>query len=50
VSATADAGRERDGDDLAALAGDHQGRVAAFGAQILDLGSGGLGHPQAVQG
>jgi ribosomal protein S18 acetylase RimI-like enzyme len=28
---------ERDGDDLAALAGDHQGAVAALEAQVLDV-------------
>ena len=39
--------RERDGDDLAALAGDHQGAVPAFQAQLLDVGAGGLGHPAA---
>jgi hypothetical protein len=34
--------RERDGDDLAALAGDDQGAVAAFQAQVLDVRAGGL--------
>jgi hypothetical protein len=29
---------ERDGDDLAALAGDDQGPVAALEAQVLDVG------------
>jgi hypothetical protein len=41
--------RERDGDDLAARAGDHQGAVASFDAQGLDAGAGGLGDPQPVQ-
>ena len=42
--------RQRDGDDLAALAGDRQGPVPAFQAQVLDVSAGGLGDPQAVQG
>ena len=41
--------RDRDGDDLAALAGDHQGTVAAFQAQLLDVSAGRLRHPQPVQ-
>jgi len=41
--------RQRDGDDLAALAGDRQGPVAALEAQVLDVGAGGLGDPQAVE-
>jgi hypothetical protein len=40
---------ERDGDDLAALAGDDQRAVAAFGAQALDVSAGRLRNPQAVQ-
>jgi hypothetical protein len=32
--------RQRDGDDLAALAGDHQGAVAALDAQGLDVATG----------
>jgi hypothetical protein len=40
---------ERDGDDLAALAGDDQGAVAAFQAQVLDVRASGLGHAQPVQ-
>jgi len=43
------AGRERDGDNLAALAGDRQRPVATFQAQVLDVGTGGLGDPQPVQ-
>jgi hypothetical protein len=43
-------GRQGDGDDLAALAGDDQGPVAAFQAQGLDVGAGGLGDAQAVEG
>ena len=42
--------RERDGDDLAALAGDGQRPVPAFEAQVLDVGAGGLRDPQPVQG
>src|SRR5580765_3679662 len=41
---------QRDGDDLAALAGDGQGPVAAFQAQVLDVGTGSFGDPQPVQG
>ncbi len=41
--------RERDGDDLAALAGDHQGAVPALDAQALNAGAGRLGNPQPVQ-
>ena len=36
-------GRERDGDDLAALAGDRQGPVPAFQAQVLDVGADSFG-------
>jgi hypothetical protein len=43
------AGSERDGDDLAALAGDRQGPVAALQAQLLDVSAGGLRDPQPVQ-
>jgi hypothetical protein len=42
VDRSAGAGRERDGDDLAALAGNHQSAVAAFAAHVLDVGAGGL--------
>ena len=38
-------GRRRDGHDLAAFAGDRQGPVAPFQAQVLDVGAGGLGDP-----
>jgi hypothetical protein len=41
--------RQRDGDDLAALAGDRQRPVPALQPQVLDVGAGGLGHPQPVQ-
>jgi hypothetical protein len=34
--------RQRDGDDLAALAGDDQRPVPALEAQVLDVGAGGL--------
>jgi hypothetical protein len=40
---------KRDGDDLAALAGDHQGAIAAFQAQMLDVRAGGLRYPQPVE-
>jgi len=41
---------QRGGDDLAALTGDHQGPVPAFDAQSLDVGAGGLGDAQPVEG
>ena len=44
------AGRERDGDDLAALAGDDKRPVTALDTQVLDVGAGGLGNPQPVEG
>ena len=34
--------RQRDGDHLAALAGDGQGAVAAFQAQVIDVRAGGF--------
>jgi len=37
------------GDHLAALAGDDQGAVPALKAQVLDVGGGGLRHPQPVE-
>jgi hypothetical protein len=40
--------RERDGDDLAALAGDRQGPVLAFQAEVLDISAGGLRYPQPI--
>jgi hypothetical protein len=43
------AGCQRDGDDLATLAGDGQGPVPAVLAQVLDVGAGGFGDPQPVQ-
>jgi hypothetical protein len=43
-------GGERDGDDLAALAGDDQRPVPPLQAQLLDVRAGGLGDPQPVQG
>jgi len=42
-------GRERDRDDLPALAGDGEGPVAAFQAHGLDVGAGSLRHSQPVQ-
>jgi len=42
--------RQRDGHDLAALAGDGQGPVPALEAQVLDVSAGGFGDPQPVQG
>jgi hypothetical protein len=41
---------ERAGDDLAALAGDDQGSVAALQAQVLDVRAGRLRHAQPVEG
>ena len=41
--------RQRDGDDLAALAGDCQRPVPALQPQVLDVRAGGLGDPQAVE-
>ena len=43
------AGRELDGDHLAALASNHQGAVTALDTQGLDVGAGGLGDPQPVE-
>jgi hypothetical protein len=40
---------ERDSDDLAALAGYHQGSVAALDTESFDVGAGGFGDPQSVQ-
>jgi|CZKW01.1.fsa_nt_gi hypothetical protein len=42
--------RERDGDDLSALAGDREGPVPAFQPHGPDVSAGGLGDPQAVKG
>ncbi len=42
--------RERDGDDLAALPGDHQSAVPALHAQGLDVSAGRFGDPQPVEG
>jgi hypothetical protein len=43
--------RERDGDDLAALIRVMvRVRVAALEAEVLDVGAGGFGDPQPVQG
>jgi hypothetical protein len=41
--------RQRDGDHLAALAGDRQRPVPALQAEVVDVGAGGLGNPQPVQ-
>ena len=41
--------RKRDGDHLAALAGDHQGAVPTLDAQGLDVGACGFRHAQPVQ-
>ena len=43
------AGRERDGDVLAALAQDQQGAVTAFQAESFDVGTDRFRHPQPVQ-
>jgi hypothetical protein len=40
---------ERDGDDFAALAGDCERAVAAVHTEMLAVGAGGFGDPQAVQ-
>jgi hypothetical protein len=50
VNRTGGARCERDGDDLAALSGDDQRAVAAFGAQALNIRTRRLRHPQPVQG
>jgi diadenosine tetraphosphatase ApaH/serine/threonine PP2A family protein phosphatase len=42
--------RERDGDDLAALAGDHQGPLPPLDAQVLNVGARGFGDAQPVEG
>jgi hypothetical protein len=41
---------ERDDGFLAALAGDRQRPVSSLGAQGFDVGAGGLGHAQPVEG
>ena len=41
--------REWDGNDLAALAGDHQCPVPALDAQALDVGAGGFADTQPVE-
>src|SRR5215470_11455298 len=43
-------GGERDDGLLAALAGDRQRPVAALGAERLDVGAGGFGYAQPVEG
>jgi hypothetical protein len=40
---------ERDDDNFAALAGDGQGAVAAFEAEVFDVRAERFGYPQAVQ-
>jgi hypothetical protein len=50
VDGAGGAGREGDGDDLGALAQDGEGAVAAFEAEGFDVGAGGFGDPQAVEG
>jgi hypothetical protein len=42
--------RQGDGDDLAALVGNHQGAVPALGAQGLNVSTGGFGDAQPVEG
>jgi hypothetical protein len=42
--------RQRDGDDLGALAGNDQSPVPALDAQALDVGAGGFGDPQPIEG
>jgi len=41
---------ERDDGFLAALASDRQGAVASFGAEGFDVGAGGRGYAQPVEG
>ena len=43
------AGRQRDGDDLAALADDRQGAMTAFEPESFDVGPDRFGDPQPVQ-
>jgi hypothetical protein len=50
VDCTRGTRRERDGDDLAALASGYQGPVPAFHAQGLDVGAGGFRDAQPVEG
>jgi hypothetical protein len=49
VNCAGSPGCERDGDDLAALADDELGAVAGFQAQVLDVGTRGLGRSQSVE-
>ena len=49
VDRTCGARRKRDGDDLAALAGDNQRAVAAFCAHALDIRTGRLRYSQPVE-
>ena len=49
IDRSGSARRQRDGDDLAALAGDGQSPVPAFQAQVLDVGASSLRDPQPVQ-
>ena len=44
------AGRERDSDDLATLAGDHQGTVPTLDAERLDAGFRSFRHAQPIEG
>jgi len=41
--------RQRDGDDLPALAGNRKSPVPALEAQVLDVGAGGFRYAQPVQ-
>jgi len=50
VDCPGSARRERDGDDLHALAGDHQGAVPALDAERLDVGVRGFRDAQPVEG
>ena len=49
VDRSPDSGRQRDEDDLAALAVDPQDPVAVFLAEVVDVGAGGFEDPQAEQ-
>ncbi len=50
VDRSGGAGREPDGDLLAALADDAEGPVPALKAECLDISAGGLGDAQPVEG
>ena len=49
VDSAGRARRERDGHDLAALAGDHERAVPTFKAELFDIRAERLRHPQPIQ-